>query len=211
MERDTTKHVGEERLEAYAMNSLAEDEVAIVEEHLLVCVTCQDQLAAVEQYGRAMQGAAKRIREEEAAAPVTPGAWEKVRAWFHTPIPIFAGVLAVASVILMVGLNLDQKPGPPVEVELQAIRGETGTTALAGHALHLRLDNRGIPDLATWPIEIVDQVGNKVWTGTGTRSDTAILATVDQSFKQGTYFVRLLKDGDEPVREYQLIVRSAVR
>jgi hypothetical protein len=204
-----TKHVGEERLEAYATNSLAEDEVAVVEEHLLICSTCQDRLDAVEHYLRAMEGAAKRIRAEESRALV-PGVWERVLTWVRRPIA--AGGLAVAGVtvaglILLIRPHLREQPGAPVDIELQAVRGATFQTAQAGHALHLHLDGRGVPEMRPFQIEIVDEEGAKIWRGSGTASDSVILANVDQSFKPGTYFVRLLKEGSDPIREYQLLVQ----
>jgi hypothetical protein len=212
MENDAKKHVEEQRLEAYAMNALAEDKVAIVEEHLLFCTTCQDRLEAVERYSQAMRCAAKRIREEEVMAPESPGAMEWVRARLHFAVPIWTGALAMAGLIFMVGLQLGERPGPPVDVELQAVRGASTVTALAGHALHLLLDSRGVQDLQVWPIEIVDEDGSRVWNGTGTSrpgASMSIEATADKAFKPGTYFVRLLKDGEGPVREYQLVVQKA--
>jgi hypothetical protein len=211
MERDTIKHVEEERLEAYATESLAENEVSAIEEHLLFCVTCQDRLQKTERYIQAMRSAAKRIREEESAAPaVTPGIWGRVQGWLHTPAPIWAGALALAGIVLMVGLPSRERPGAPVDVELQAVRGASYSTALAGHALNLRLDNRGVAESPSWRIEIVDDSGSRVWTGTGTWTESNIRATVDKSFKPGTYFVRLLKDGDDPLREYQLVVKKTL-
>jgi hypothetical protein len=206
MENDTRNHIREERLEAYAMNSLARDEVATLEEHLLFCTTCQDKLEAIERYTQAMKGAAKRIREEEQSqAPVTPGAWGRLKAWLHTPAPIWTGAFAMVAVIVMVGLQLGQRPGAPVDVELQAVRGASSGSAQAGHALHLLMDNRGIPE-ASWHIEIVNEEGTSVWSGIGTWANSAIQATADKSFKPGTYFVRLLKPGEDPIREYQLQV-----
>src|SRR3974390_265369 len=123
MEREISRHIGEERLEAYVLHSMDEEETALVEEHLLFCLTCQDQLEAVEGYVRAMTRAAKRIRkEEELRAPAKTGVLEWLRAWFHSPAPIWAGALAATCLILMYGLLPTQKPGPPINVELHATR-----------------------------------------------------------------------------------------
>jgi hypothetical protein len=210
---DMIKHIEEERLEAYAMNKMAADEVAQIEEHLLFCETCQDQFEAVDHYVQAMKSAANRIRHEEieadAAAPATTGAgafgW--LREWLRTPVPIWAGAFAALALIFLIGLQLRPQPGPAVEVELQAHRGIPPGTALAGHTLHLKLDSRGLSETRTWPMEIVDAEGARIWSGTGTWTGAAIHATVEKSFTTGTYFVRLLKEGEEPVREYQLVVR----
>lgn len=222
MEREIPEHMPEERLEAYAFGSLTPDETEKVEEHLLFCATCQDQLEAVERYTRAMRSAAKRIREETAQAPESPGAWDRVRArlpsaaslgqarlWLH-PAPVLTGALAMAAVIFAVSSHLGDRPGAPVEVSLQAIRGESTGTAPAGHALHLRLDGRGVPEIPSWRIEIVDDDGARIWKGLGTTGpDITITAEVNQSFRPGTYFVRLLKEGQEdPAREYQLVVQK---
>jgi hypothetical protein len=205
-----TKHVEEERLEAYAMNSLAEGEVAMVEEHLLICATCQDRLDGVEHYIKAMAGAAQRIREEKTLTSATSGVWDRFRTWLRTPIA--AGGLALAGVtmaclVIFMQPHLREQPGAPVDVELEAVRGATSQTAQAGHALHLHLDGRGVPEMHLFQIEIVDEEGAKVWMGSGTWSDNVVLAAVDQSFKPGTYFVRLLQGGKDPIREYQMLVQ----
>ena len=123
--------------------------------------------------------------------------------------------MAMIAVILMVGLHLRQSPGAAVEIQLQSVRGASSGTAPAGHALRLRLDSRGVPDNPSWRIEIVDEDGSRIWTGTGSvgapgsTGVPAITADVNRSFKPGTYFVRLLKEGEDPVREYQLVIQKA--
>ena len=52
MPLDAGKHVDAEALEQYAMGTLPEAEMACVEEHLLVCPDCQDELADVDAYLR---------------------------------------------------------------------------------------------------------------------------------------------------------------
>jgi hypothetical protein len=211
MEKEMKKHIEEERLEAYAMQLLAGDELASVEEHLLFCETCQDQLQAVERHVKAMQSAAMRVRKEENEAPAVSGAYERLRALLrallHVPIPVWCGVAAMGVLFFMVTVQSRQHPGTPVDVELQAVRGEPTGTAPAGHALRLRLDNHGVEKSSAWHIEIVDSEGSRVWSGTGTWSDTAITAAVSKSFTPGTYFVRLLRETEDTIREYQLVVQ----
>ena len=210
----TDKHLNEEQLEGYAMNSLAEEESAGVEEHLLFCETCQDRLQAAERYVQAQQGAARRIRKEQAEEPVVPGVWDRVRGWFHQPAPVWAGAFAMVAIAMVAGLHFRPQGEPlatPVDVELQALRGTSSATAQAGHALNLRLDNRGIPESRTYEVEIVDEQGSQVWTGNGIWSGSLIKATVNKALKQGIYFVRLYqedKEGHDPVREYELKVEK---
>jgi len=201
------EHIEEEQLEAYAMHLLAGDELASVEEHLLFCETCQDQLQAVERYVQALRGAAMRVRKEENEAPAVCGAFDRLRTLLRVPMPIWCGGMAMAVLFFVATSQRPQRPGTPVDVELQAVRGESTGTAPVGHALHLRLDSHGVEELPVWRIEIVDSGGSLAWAGSGTSSDAAITATVPRSFTPGTYYVRLLKDTADPVREYQLVVK----
>jgi len=212
MERKPIEHVGEEKLEAYVMNTLAEKELACVEEHLLFCGSCQDQVEELERYTKAMQSAALRIREEKSAMPLFPSVWDRFRGWVPAPLPVFSGALAMLALIVVFGLRSgfyqEDKPGPAVDVELQATRGAAPNIAESGHALHLRLDSRGVEENPAWKIEIVDEHGSKIWTGTGTWSDTWIQASVEKSFRPGSYFVRLLKEHEDVIREYHLVINK---
>jgi hypothetical protein len=49
------QHAAEDDLELYAMRSLPAPESERLEEHLLVCVGCQDRLTATDQYVAAMR------------------------------------------------------------------------------------------------------------------------------------------------------------
>ena len=205
MTDETSQHVVEAQLEAYVANSLPEAEVANIEEHLLFCESCQDQVESLERYNRAMRSAALRVtKEEQEAAVEKRDRW----AWLRTPFPVWAGAMAVLLLVVGIGVQQrDARPGPAVDVELQANRGPSLGTAPAGHALNLRLDNRGIEQAATYRVEIVDSQGKQLWTGTGTWQENEVRTTVSRAFQVGTYYVRLLKQGEEPVREYQLVVQ----
>ena len=207
MEREMEKHIEEKQFEAYAMNQLGGSELASVEEHLLFCETCQDKLEAVERYVLAMRSAATRIRKEDLEAQEVFGLLPRLRGLLHSPVPLFFGAAALAVVLLTVSFPHRQLPGAPVDVELQAVRGESSQTVVAGHALRLRLDNEGVRYRPDWRIEIVDSEGAKLWSGTGNWSNTGITAMVPKSFTPGTYYVRLLEEKQEPAREYQLVVR----
>jgi hypothetical protein len=217
MENEKDAHIREERLEAYSANLLAGDELDRTEEHLLVCETCQDRLNAVERFGRAMRSAAMRIREEEKQAPKTSGMGQWLRRLFHLPLPVWAGAAAV-SVALLVIFSVSLRhpthtpqplaPGPPVEVALEAIRGESTGTAPAGHALHLLLDGQGVAEIPVWQVEIVDSEGGKIWNGKGIRSDSTIIADVPLALSPGTYYIRLINDSPvDPAREFELVVK----
>ena len=55
------EHISEDALERYAMRTLPEPELAVLEEHLLICAECRQRLQATEQYVAAMREAAARM------------------------------------------------------------------------------------------------------------------------------------------------------
>ena len=57
MNSSLNSHVSEEVLEKYVMGRLSEQDCAPVEEHLLVCETCQCRLEAVDEYIRIVRAA----------------------------------------------------------------------------------------------------------------------------------------------------------
>ena len=71
------QHISEDSLEQYAMGAIPESEAGPLEEHLLICPTCQDRLQATDDYVAALRVAAKaplkaakkRAVKKTAAAP----------------------------------------------------------------------------------------------------------------------------------------------
>jgi anti-sigma factor RsiW len=59
--RKQNDHIDEETLELYALGRLAEEEAAPVEEHLLVCHSCQDRLASTDEFIRTVRAAASNL------------------------------------------------------------------------------------------------------------------------------------------------------
>jgi hypothetical protein len=53
------QHILEDSLEQYAMGAFPEPEAGPLEEHLLMCATCQERLQATDDYVAAMRAAAK--------------------------------------------------------------------------------------------------------------------------------------------------------
>ena len=67
-------HFSLECLEEYAMDMLSEEDCTFLEEHLLICSSCQDRLADADEYIRVAKAAAlaagtrKRLAKPMAAA-----------------------------------------------------------------------------------------------------------------------------------------------
>ncbi len=174
----------EGRLEAYAAGSLPVGEVTDVEEHLLVCADCQRRLAETEAYLRAMRRAAARARAVE-----------------RRPVWAFAAV----AVVLAAGAGIEwrgRRAG--VEVALAAMRGPEAQTAPAGAPLRLSLDATGLPAMAGYRVEVVDETGRAAFTGSGAPNGARIAVAAPKGLAAGRYFIRLYGQG--LLREYALAV-----
>lgn len=65
MQIDIDQHIEETTLESYSMGSLAEEEVAEVEQHLLLYESCCARVTDADSYVRAMKQAAQELPEPE--------------------------------------------------------------------------------------------------------------------------------------------------
>src|SRR5215472_14108534 len=92
---DIHRHADAEDLERYSMGASSLEEAARIEEQLLICEDCRNQLRATEAFVNSMQKAARQWRRDEAAGG---GRRWRVPVW----IPVLAAacgliVLVVAS------------------------------------------------------------------------------------------------------------------
>lgn len=67
-------HLSDLELEDYLLNRLSEGDCACAEEHLLVCVVCQDAIRQKEIYVKSMQAASLRessaLSKEKGVIPI---------------------------------------------------------------------------------------------------------------------------------------------
>ncbi|MBZ5725105.1 MAG: hypothetical protein LAP87_08925 [Acidobacteriia bacterium] len=56
------RHLDEEEIEKYSLNSISEAETGHIEEHLLICEACRQQVAQSDLYVSSMRRAATRLR-----------------------------------------------------------------------------------------------------------------------------------------------------
>jgi anti-sigma factor RsiW len=210
MTPDTNLHPGEETLEKYSLGHLSESDVERVEEHLLICHRCQDELTAVEAYIREVKEACKDLGKEP--APLRAGLFSRWLA--AVPMPAMATAGALAVLLLMVGIPILRQPGATtgstVAVELSAMRGgENGGIAAAGagHPLELLVDAAQLPAAHSYRAEIVDARGSQIWSGSPVREATRMVLKVSRPLPAGTYWVRMYGADRDPLREFGLQVR----
>jgi hypothetical protein len=194
-----SNHVEEERLEEYSMGCLPETETAQVEEHILICESCQDKLDHLDSFVRSMRHAGKRFPME------TESGWQFWR------LPRFAQALAAAVILVFIaGVGVEvQKRGAQtlLAVALQATRGESTASAPAGRPLLIQPDIVGLPNFPEYRIEVVTQSGKVVRQSTfraGAGADGVSMPAISA----GVYFVRLYNPAGELLREYALEVKD---
>lgn len=198
-------HPEDDVLEQYAMAQLPAATAESLEEHVLVCASCQDRLDFTETYVRSMKAA---MASAEKAPQKQP--WlTKAGGWFQMPLPVWAQVAAVLliGVGAVVGTQYFHSPGAPVAMVLTANRGETASVT-AGTPLALKLDARDLAPEAAYRVQIVNGEGADVWDqAPASVQDGFVRIVVNKHLTRGQYFVRLSRQDAGTPREYALQVR----
>ncbi len=185
-------HPSEEDLELYALGRLAEEAIPAVEEHLLLCESCQNKTTEFEELGRA-------YREYRAAPPRAAA-----RPPARRPVYWAAGLAAAALLLVAIALA-PSGAAPAAMVELTSWRGEAEPDpAPAGRRLDLVLSANGLPD-GVVQVAVAASGGEIVWQGPGRREGNRVRARVEEPLRAGQYWVRIL-DGDRLLREFPLRV-----
>jgi hypothetical protein len=202
MPLDTNRHLSENDIERYSMAALPEADTACLEEHLLICEACQLRLEEAEPFITAMRGACETVARQELE--------RQRRPWFFPRlIPMFAATaLAAALALVFIWTGNTRKLTPAFAIHLEAVRG-AGVEAKAPprRPLVLELDLAGLAASPTYRLEIVDQVGARVWQGTAAAADSKVTASVPPQ-DRGAYFVRVYLPSGEILREYGLEVNE---
>ena len=195
-------HIDDETIDRYALGKLTEEELAPVEEHLLVCHACQDKLDGADAFVSAFRAAAPL-----AMAVAPPDPW--YRRWFSIPkiawVPALAA-MAILAIVVQTRPSLDRAQ----VVELRTYRGaEAASEVEAGSLLLLRLGTEGLKDREPYRVEIVDSRGTKIWYGVVAWSEGVASVHVPKLLGAGQYWVRLyeIPPDSDLVREYGLKVR----
>jgi hypothetical protein len=188
------RHPDDDTFESYAFGRLPPSELAVFEEHLLICEDCQSQLERTEEYVRLMKAATAAYVTEHRASPPVRFRRQGLR-WN-------AAAAAVLLITCLTALLSWRTPSSePRTVVLDAHRGGT-SEAPAGKPLDLKIDLKDVPPAAGYRVEIVDATGQRVWFG-GTP------ALITQGLIPGIYWVRLSTDSGDLVREYGLRTSKA--
>jgi hypothetical protein len=193
---DLNFHGTEEQLEQYALGRLAGADLISLEEHLLLCDACQIKLDDMGAFAIGMREALSLPPETAPAA--TSKDWF---AWLRRPVfaMAIAGAAALIAIVAVVSTGRT-KVAPTAMLQLTAIRGEMPATSPAREYDLTLADapRTGGP----FRIDVVNGSGESVWKGPADSDSKGAEVKIDETLKQGEYFVRLYAASGQMLHEY---------
>jgi hypothetical protein len=193
-------HVTEEQLEQYSLGKLPVSEIPRLEEHLLICVACQDQLDALSEFGAGMKNVLQsdpgQLRQD------SPANWFR---WLRRPA--FSMALGLAALVLVIGIFSRNKVqfAPAAALQLTALRGNM-PSAVPAREFDLTLAD-GPHEGGPFRVEVVGAAGQMMWNGLAESTPSGVQVKVLQRLEPGDYFVRLYADSGKVMHEYGFRVR----
>ena len=204
-------HLDEQVLEEYWFDRLPESSTSAVEEHLLVCPTCQSNLQSLEEYILLMKLATADVAVPRSSGPQPSGGpvGEQVRAGMgwpgFAPRTVWVSVVGLLSAVAVVTFRNEATPTASA-VPLVAVRsGEEGMPhAPAGRPLDLSIDVTDLATSDTYRLEVVNKSGQRIWERMTPASNGKLSALLPKSLKAGVYWVRLYSPPGVLIREFGL-------
>jgi len=197
-------HPSEQILEEYAFNRLTEEQTASVEEHLLLCESCQVALAEIDEYRTAMKTVAVAVAKpplQDRFKLFWRGLWGSPgrRRLVWATAGAMAGVLALAYVSLR----------PAVPVVTISFRGgqdiNNAVHAPARTPLELQIPDLKNANSSSYRIEIANLSGKLVWEGPPSLKGSILQVSLPKGLSKGLYWFRLYSPGQ---LEYEVTLRT---
>lgn len=201
-------HLTEEQIEQYAMGKLSPNCCEDLEEHLLICESCQLSLEETDTYLTHMKVASARVL----VAQEQPSIWDKIRGGLSQrmakPLPVFAG-LACAAAIAVVLIVPRPAPPSPQQVTLESLRGGKAEAPYveAKRAIQFSLDATGLPEAPSYVANIVDESGKLVQEAPANRSADTVAVRSESGLPAGKFMIRILNPKRDLLREYAISVK----
>jgi anti-sigma factor RsiW len=202
MTNPTLSHPTEEALERFLLRRSDEQELEVVETHILACDACVTRLEALETQIADLNLAFEALEREQTAAARNRKQSFRLK-WFTIPNLSWAGAccaaLAAAFVIVPATLH-STRNSPAAEsisacaaasgMDLTACRGKESALLPANRALNLTV---ATTDIAPGPADaqVVDATGRELWHGRTTVDTQQAKISVPAIAQPGTYLLRL--------------------
>ena len=189
-------HPSADALERFLLNQSEEDELDIVETHMLACEACVARLETLEVQVAATKLALQSLEAESklqlANPPAKRSGWV---CWLTLPQLSFAGAGLAACAVVLTFMSV------PREVTVATFRGTETTVVSEWLPLDLHLNARELP-AGPVQVEIVKAEGGTVWQGQSVIRNDQIEIKV-RFTKTGQYLIQVSSNGD-PLREYSI-------
>jgi len=196
MMREIHRHMDPDEMERYSLGNTSEDELAGLEEHLLVCESCRSRIDETDQYVASMTRAAAEFRRLDSPARAN---WNVAH--------MFRLLALAAGIIIVAGLawRWFGSPQAMFAVNLIATRANgSESIAPAGRPLQLHPDLTGLAPAPSYRVEVVDAGGAQVWRGDLVSPHDSVSVPHQPA---GTYFVRIYSAAGTLLREFGLEIR----
>jgi hypothetical protein len=195
-------HPSEDLLEKFACNRCSDEEIELVETHILACEACITKMEELDVFLAAFRPGFEQLPQRRAQTRGKLGL-----RWA-------CGFASLATLGLVLStrpreLNHTGRASPSIaQLQLSAERGSESASAPAFRPLRVRLNATDLPQ-KTLAVEVVNSVGFPVWSGsTRVDHDNAIVNL--PPMPAGAYFVRLnggSRDQSDLLREFALQVK----
>jgi anti-sigma factor RsiW len=204
-ERDESSHISTQLWERYALQQIPEDQLAPVEEHLLLCAVCQQRLAEIDEFVDGFKLAARQVTVADRALP-----GRRLQAVFRRPLQWSLPLSAAVFIIAVGGLLYNGRAPSYARAEVTLIASR-GAAAIVGRApahtlLTLRVDAADISPATTLRAELVDGLGKTIWQAPGEIEQKQITARIGRPLDAGLYWLRLY-DSARLLHEYGLQIK----
>jgi Putative zinc-finger len=191
-------HIEEDDLEQYSLGTLAEEQLAALEEHLLICPACQSRLKASDEFVNLFR-----------AAAVQPDArprrlWQRIA---RRPLVAWPAAVAVAASVLLIVVHRNEPVAVPTTVFLQSLRGpDSATQVRAGKPAFLVFDLSPAARREAHEARVVDPLGAEILKASVSTQEDRAAVFVDK-LRKGSYWIRLYRRDGELIAEYGLEAR----
>ncbi|MBX9601803.1 MAG: hypothetical protein K2X35_12390 [Bryobacteraceae bacterium] len=191
-------HPPPDTLELYCLGRLDDAGSAVVEEHLLICHTCQDQLAELDQFVTSFRAASQP--EAQRRAESSAWTWQPILNWALPAVALVAFTAYYSFRPPHMAI-----PRPEQTIVLESLRGAK-LSAKAGADRPLRLLAPAEDMTGTVEGRLVNSTGAEIWRGPGVVEGSRITLRVNTGLDPGRVWLRIFTPGGELRREFALDV-----
>jgi len=207
LQRDLNAHGTDAQLELYALGRLPESDLAALEEHLLVCARCREQLDGLRDFVLGVREAAAPSGTLSAPRAAVTSAGlnmnSRLASFFRRP----AVSMGLAFVVLLLGLAIFSKRNQVVSVAALQLTAR-GAMPVADPARSIDLKLADAPgEGGPFRVEVVNAADATVWANLAESTPSGVELRVPIPVSSGDYFVRLYSASGAMLREYRFRIR----